>query len=205
MLVAELPIARRGTSAAGQTSRESAPKDGQHRTQHGQRQMNRREFTALAAGWAALVAAGRGSALEEGPVTHLPIPRFVSLKGTQGYARRGPALTQRIDWVFTRNGMPLRITAEFDHWRRVEDKDGLGGWMHYTLLSGARTVIVTKPMADLRALPEEGAPITARAEVDVIARLLSARDNWCRIGAGGDTGWVEKSAVWGVDPDVTLG
>jgi SH3-like domain-containing protein len=167
--------------------------------------MNRREFTALVAGWAACVAAGRAAALEEGPVTHLPIPRYVSLKGTQGYARRGPAPTQRIDWVFTRNGMPLRITAEFDHWRRVEDKDGLGGWMHYTLLSGARTVIVIKPMTDLRALPEPRAPITARAEVNVIARLLSARDTWCRIGTGGDSGWVEKSAVWGVDPDETLG
>lgn len=167
--------------------------------------MNRREFTALAAGWAAFVAAGPVAAMEEGPVTHLPIPRYVSLKGTEGYARRGPALTQRIDWVFTRNGMPLKITGEFDHWRRVEDKDGLGGWMHYTLLSGARTVIVTKAMVDLHALPEGRAPVTARAEQNVIARLLAARDAWCRIGADGDSGWVEKDAVWGVDPDEILG
>ena len=71
-----------------------------------------------------------------GAVTNLPLPRFVSLKGTEGNARRGPSLTQRIDWVFTRRGMPLEITAEFENWRLVVDKDGAGGWVHYALLSG---------------------------------------------------------------------
>ena len=47
-----------------------------------------------------------------GCVTNLPLPRFVSLKGDEGNARRGPGLTHRIDWVFTRPGMPLMITAK---------------------------------------------------------------------------------------------
>ena len=89
-----------------------------------------------------------------GPVTGLPLPRYVSLKGSEGNARRGPGLSNRIDWVFTRAGMPLRITAEFEHWRRVEDKDGLGGWIHYMLLSGIRTVLFTDPMTDLHARPD---------------------------------------------------
>lgn len=171
--------------------------------------MKRRDFLAAAAGGLAsgmaLGMAGTASAEDFGPVTHLPLPRFVSLKGNQGYARRGPALTQRIDWVFTREGMPLKLTAEFDHWRRVEDKDGLGGWMHYTLISGMRTVVVIKTMADLRALPDTEAPISARAEQNVIARLRAARQDWCRISAGGQAGWVQKSAVWGVGADEIIG
>jgi SH3-like domain-containing protein len=167
--------------------------------------MNRRDFLAFAAGGAALGLALPAAGRELGPVTHLPIPRFVSLKGHKGYARRGPSLTQRIDWVFTRAGMPLRITGEFDHWRRVEDKDGLGGWMHYTLISGARTVIVTKSMADLRALPDTQAPISARAEQNVIARLHAARHDWCRVSADGDGGWIEKADVWGVGVNESFG
>jgi SH3-like domain-containing protein len=163
--------------------------------------MNRREFSALMAAGAVALSTKRARAYEEGPVTHLPLPRFVSLKGTQGYARRGPALTQRIDWVFTRNGMPLRLTAEFDHWRRVEDHDGFGGWIHYTLLSGARTVLITAPMAALYSLPETSAPVTAKAEANVIARLLSARKEWCRVSAGGESGWIQKNNIWGVDPE----
>ena len=88
--------------------------------------MDRRNFLVLAAGG----MAGLGGLQAEeavGPVTHLPIPRYVSLKSNKVYARRGPALTQRIDWVYTHAGMPVRVTGEFDHWRRIEDEDGLGG------------------------------------------------------------------------------
>jgi len=64
--------------------------------------------------------------------------------------RRGPSLTHRIDWIFKRRGMPLQVTAEFGNWRRVRDRDGAGGWIHYSLLSGVRTVLVEKDMLALR-------------------------------------------------------
>src|SRR5690606_33369670 len=80
---------------------------------------------------------------ERGPVTNLPLPRYVSLKGNEGNARRGPSLSHRIDWVFRHAGMPLRVVAEFGHWRRVEDKDGAGGWVHASLRPGRRTAIGT--------------------------------------------------------------
>ncbi|MFN7051486.1 MAG: SH3 domain-containing protein, partial [Gemmobacter sp.] len=54
----------------------------------------------------------------EGAVTRLPLPRFVTLKTDEGNARRGPGLSHRIDWVFKRAGMPLRVTAEYENWRR---------------------------------------------------------------------------------------
>jgi SH3-like domain-containing protein len=68
-----------------------------------------------------------------GPETNLPLPRYVSLKTNEGNARRGPGLDYRIDWVFVREDMPLRITAESGHWRRIEDREGQGGWVHYQL------------------------------------------------------------------------
>ena len=144
------------------------------------------------------------SAAEEparGPVTHLPLPRFVSLKVSEGNARRGPSLSHRIDWVFVRRDMPLEITGEYGHWRRVRDRDGAGGWVHYSLLSGVRTAIVTQPMADLRAQPEPGAPVVARAEAGVVAHLGDCGRAWCRISAGGHGGWVRKTGLWGVAPE----
>ena len=136
-----------------------------------------------------------------GCVTNLPLPRFVSLKGNEGNARRGPGLTHRIDWVFTRAGMPLRITAEFENWRRVEDVEGAGGWVHYSLLSGARSVLVTLDMAELRDAPSDSANVVAQAEMGVIARLLDCQPDWCRVAMDGQRGWVQKTAVWGVNSD----
>ncbi|OYW58693.1 MAG: hypothetical protein B7Z10_12620 [Rhodobacterales bacterium 32-66-7] len=139
-----------------------------------------------------------------GCVTNLPLPRFVSLKGSEGNARRGPGLTHRIDWVFTREGMPLMITAEYENWRRVEDSEGAGGWVHYALLSGVRTVLVTRDMAEIRDAPNESALLVAQAEVGVIGRVLTCRDDWCRIAMDGQRGWMHKSTIWGVGADETV-
>lgn len=136
-----------------------------------------------------------------GCVTNLPLPRFVSLKGSEGNARRGPGLTHRIDWVFTRAGMPLKITAEYENWRRVEDAEGAGGWVHYSLLSGVRTVLVTLDMAELRSAPDGSAPVIAQAELGVVGRVLECRQDWCRVALDGTRGWIRKSAVWGVKAD----
>jgi SH3-like domain-containing protein len=137
----------------------------------------------------------------KGKVTNLPLPRFVSLKTSEGNVRRGPSLTHRIDWVFKRRSMPLRVTAEHGHWRRVEDRDGLGGWVHYSLLSGARSVIVDKDLLTLRTRPDTKAPETAALEIGVVARLGKCNLEWCRLTSGGYKGWVPKTHIWGVSPD----
>lgn len=137
----------------------------------------------------------------KGPVTSLPLPRFVSIKSTKVYARRGPSQTHRIDWIYQQNGLPVEITAEYGHWRRIRDRDGEGGWVHYAMLSGTRTVIVDHDMLDLRSRASDDAPVVARLETGVIARLEDCTPAWCRMVAGGYKGWAPKSALWGVKPE----
>jgi SH3-like domain-containing protein len=136
----------------------------------------------------------------EGPVTRLPLPRFVSIKSDKVFARRGPSQTHRIDWIYRQSGLPVEIVAEHGHWRRIRDRDGEGGWVHYALLSGNRTVIVDRDMLELRTRPSEDMPVVARLETGVIARLDDCTPTWCRLVAGGHKGWAPKSAVWGVGP-----
>lgn len=158
-------------------------------------------LAAILAIW--LPAAGLRAAQQAdlGPVTHLPLPRYVSLKSSDCNARRGPSLTHRIDWVYTRRAMPLQIVAEHGHWRLIRDKDGAGGWVHYSLLSGVRTVLVEEDMVEMHGQPSSDAPVVAQAEAGVIARLGECDVEWCRISAGGERGWVPKTALWGVDAE----
>lgn len=135
-----------------------------------------------------------------GPITNLPLPRYVSLKGNVGNARRGPGVTHRIDWVFTHAGMPLRVTAEHENWRRVEDAEGVGGWVHYILLSGVRTALVTADMAEFHASADAGSEVIFKAEAGVIGRILECVPDWCRLSVEGDKGWLPKQAMWGADP-----
>ncbi len=133
-----------------------------------------------------------------GKITNRPIPRYVSMKATTGNVRRGPSLSHRIDWVFQRRDMPLRITAEHGHWRRVEDRDGMGGWVHYSLLSGTRTVLVEKDMLTLHARPDPSAPAMAALELGVVAHVSECSNEWCMLRSGGHKGWAPKSRLWGV-------
>ncbi|MGL6209210.1 MAG: SH3 domain-containing protein [Paracoccaceae bacterium] len=134
-----------------------------------------------------------------GCVTDRPLPRYVTLKTSEGNARRGPGPEHRIDWEFKRAGMPLKLTAEHDNWRRVEDAEGEGGWMHYSLLSGTRTVLVMQNLTEFLADPDDLAEVTFQAEQGVIGRLLECNADWCRVSIEGQRGWVRKGALWGVD------
>lgn len=158
-------------------------------------------FALFAAVSAPALAQTEGAeAAHVGPVTGFPIPRYVTMRATEGNARRGPSRSHRIDWVFTRRHMPMMIVAEHGHWRRVVDRDGAGGWMHYTLLSGERAAIVEADMLPLYARPDTGSNIRAHAEVGVTGMLDECVPDWCMIEVGGYEGWVDASALWGVDP-----
>jgi SH3-like domain-containing protein len=137
---------------------------------------------------------------DRGPVTNLPMPRFVSLKASEGNVRRGPSLSHRIDWVFKHRGMPLKVVAEHGHWRRVIDREGAGGWMHYTLISGARTVLVEQDDVPLFKLADQTSPLSAMAKTGVIGRLGKCNDTWCRITVNGTRGWLQRGQVWGLMP-----
>lgn len=140
-----------------------------------------------------------------GPETNLPMPRFVSLKKEKANIRRGPGLTYRIDWVFLRRGMPLEITAEHGHWRKVRDVDDAGGWVHHALLRGARTAIVTAEQTALRDAPGLEGAMVAVAQAGVVLNLRSCGAKWCEVDvtddAGRHEGWADKSVLWGVRRD----
>lgn len=134
-----------------------------------------------------------------GAVTNLQLPRFVSLKATKANVRRGPSQAYQIDWIFVHRSTPLQVTAEFNNWRRVTDQDNVGGWIHYSLLSGHRTVVVQSERIALFSSPKTTLRAVAFAEKGVIASLGSCTRDWCQIETGGFEGWVLKSDVWGVD------
>lgn len=165
--------------------------------------------SACALALAVLVVAGGGpvpaTGAGVGPVTSLPLPRFVSLRADEANARRGPSLDQRVDWEFVHRGLPLEVTAEYGQWRRVQDADGMGGWVHHALLSGVRTAVVTAsaPVA-LRAKPNEGAGVLAMAEPGAIGRLEHCEGAWCEFGSGSVSGWLPRTLLWGVGPDETI-
>lgn len=138
-----------------------------------------------------------------GAVTNLPLPRFVSMKTKEAYARRGPGKSHRIDWKFVHRNTPLKVIAEHGHWRRVEDNEGKGGWIHYALLSRTRTVLITATETEMFTKPAGLSRLEAKLQAGVVGKLIGCAEDLCEIETSdpdGQTyqGWVSKSALWGL-------
>jgi SH3-like domain-containing protein len=129
--------------------------------------------------------------------TGLPLPRFASLRSSKVNLRAGPGVRYPVEWVYQRRGLPVMITAEFDVWRKIRDWRGTVGWIHRSMLTGKRAVIITAREIVLRRQPAEDAPAVARAASGVIAQVLSCEGTWCRIEAGGIRGWARRAQLWG--------
>ncbi len=140
--------------------------------------------------------------------TGLPIPRFVTLRAETANLRTGPGERYPVEWIFARRGLPVEVIAEFDTWRRIRDADGVEGWVHQSLLSGSRGLIVRGAgLVPLRMEPEDDGYVVAEVEPGVVGRLLTcpAADEtgagWCRVEFAGTRGWMRREAIWGVYPD----
>ncbi len=153
---------------------------------------------------AALALATMPLGLEAQTAAGDKLPRFASLRSDEVNLRVGPGETYPIEWVYKRKDLPVEIIEEFQNWRQIEDWQGSKGWVLNRLLIDKRDVIVEGAVRPLHGRPDLASPIVARAEPGVVARLLECGGSWCRIEAGGYSGWVQRSEVWGVLPGETL-
>jgi len=135
----------------------------------------------------------------------LPVPRYVSLKSDHVNVRAGPTKDNDVAWVYTRSGLPVEITAEFENWRRVRDSEGAEGWVYHSLLSGRRTAVVTmKNKDDLATLYDSAdstSAVAARLQAGVVAQVKKCDPHWCHISGTGFDGWIQKERLWGVYAD----
>src|SRR5271169_4245253 len=146
------------------------------------------------------------SAKDAAPTTSgLPVPRYVSLKSDHVNVRAGPTKDNDVAWIYTRSGLPVEITAEFENWRRVRDSEGAEGWVYHSLLSGRRTAVITmKTKDDLASLYDRADPnsaVAARLQAGVVAQVKKCTAGWCHIIGNGFDGWIEQQRLWGVYAD----
>lgn len=129
----------------------------------------------------------------------LPIPRFVTLASEKVFVRTGPALRYPIKWVYQRERLPVEIIQEFDTWRKIRDMDGDDGWVHSSLLSGDRSIIV-KGEANLavRKEAETDSRVLAWLEPNVVAAAEGCHGAWCRVLVDGYEGFAERKFLWGI-------
>lgn len=128
------------------------------------------------------------------------VPYWATIRdsATELRMRRGPSREYRIDWVYKRPGLPLKVIRVVDGWRLVRDHDGEQGWVAASLLSPERgAMIVGEGLAAMRDTPADNGALRWNAEPGVVGRLGECEAGWCRFDVGGRAGWVRAERLWG--------
>jgi SH3-like domain-containing protein len=130
----------------------------------------------------------------------LPLPRFVSLRAAEVNMRTGPGVQYPVEWVYRRQSLPMEVIAEYGTWRKVRDWQGTQGWVHQSMLSGRRAMIVTGKVRTVRGSQSTKSAAIAKVEPGVIGQLVECprEGSWCRIDVDGREGWLRRVEFWGI-------
>lgn len=140
-----------------------------------------------------------------GNSSKLPVPRFASIKTNEVNARTGPSIKCPIEWVFVKKGEPVEIIAEYEQWRQIRDIKGEGGWVHLSVLSGKRYVIITETENGfLKKDANDSSKVVAQLMPQVRCSIRKCLDKWCKVVCKEIDGWITRTSLWGVYPDEKL-
>lgn len=102
---------------------------------------------------------------------------------------------------------PLEVIVVLEGWIKVRDVGGSIGWIEKKSLAERRTLVVRVPLAEVRATPDDAAPLVFRAELNVLlepaeaatSTTTTATPGWIKVRhRDGQTGYVRVAQVFGI-------
>jgi SH3-like domain-containing protein len=94
---------------------------------------------------------------------------------------------------------PFEILVKLDQWTKVRDANGEVAWIENRALGDRATVVVTVPLADVRAAPNAQAPLVFEAYKQVVLDVSEPPvDGWLKVRhRDGQQGYIRVAHVWG--------
>ena len=127
------------------------------------------------------------------------VPYWATIRASELNMRVGPSADYKLDWVYKRPGLPVKVVRLMEGWRLIEDPDGTRGWVVARLLSPDRgAIVIGDGIAHLRDGASSGAAIKWRVEPGVVGALGDCEDGWCEFAVGERGGFIEQARLWGV-------
>jgi SH3-like domain-containing protein len=126
------------------------------------------------------------------------LPYWASIDTPEANMRVGAGEQFPVQWVYRREGLPVKVVRLMQGWRYVEEPDGTMGWISASLLSRHRTAIVVgEELAAMREAPSRDAELRWNLEPGVVGDLGECEAGWCELDVNRHVGWVEQSRLWG--------
>ena len=111
------------------------------------------------------------------------------------------APSTRADRLFVASRLyPFEVLVKLDQWTKVRDANGEVAWVENKSLGDTRTVIVTVPLADVRAAPSAQSPLAFEAYKHVVLEFVEpAAEGWVKVRhRDGQSGFIRAAHIWGL-------
>ncbi|PKB25568.1 SH3-like domain-containing protein [Novosphingobium kunmingense] len=126
------------------------------------------------------------------------VPYWASIRAGEVNMRAGPGEDYRIDWVYRRPQLPVKVVRLLDGWRLVEEPDGTRGWMLARFLTRQRSAFVKgQGLTDMREMGAANARLLWRVEPGVVVLLDDCDKGWCGVRIGERAGYIRQDRLWG--------
>jgi SH3-like domain-containing protein len=122
------------------------------------------------------------------------------LKRDEVFGRSGPDGEYPVVTVYRQRGLPVRVIAETETWRRVEDPFGRRVWIAHFMLAGRQTGMVLDQRGltvPLRRRPDMEARQLVSLQPGVVVRIKESRPGWRRVEIDRYRGWLPADSLWG--------
>ncbi len=122
---------------------------------------------------------------------------FLSLKKQKVNVRYGPSLESPIKYIYKKIDLPIKQIDQKENWRRIIDLKNNSGWIHWSQLKKANSII---PLEDtiLFNKPSNFSKPLAKVKKGRVLVVQKCDGEWCKVKSENFKGWIKKDNVWGL-------
>ena len=121
---------------------------------------------------------------------------FLSLKKNKVNVRYGPGFESPIKYIYKKINLPIKQIDKKENWRRVIDSKNNSGWIHWSQLKKANSII---PLEDkiLFKKPSYFSKPIAKVKQGRLLIVQKCDGKWCKIKSEKFKGWIKINNIWG--------
>ena len=121
---------------------------------------------------------------------------FLSLKKNKVNVRYGPSFNSPVKFVYKKINLPIKQIDKKENWRRIIDFKNNSGWIHWSQLKPANSVISLNEKILFKKPSNFSKPL-AKIQAGRVMVLQKCIDGWCKIKSDNFKGWIKTDNIWG--------
>ena len=122
---------------------------------------------------------------------------FLSLKKNKVNVRYGPSFESPIKYVYKKINLPIKQIDKKDNWRRIIDFKNNSGWIHWSQLKKANSIISLEDKILFKNNSNFSKPI-AKIKKGRLLIVKNCDGDWCKVKTEKFKGWIKTDNIWGL-------